>query len=384
AGATIVLGQRKPERTPSLKDYPVCDQRIQELADQLWGTADPTATRRSIGKGVVVRDTKIDDALRSQGIDPDFEGPWNYIHRRTDDADLYFVAGSGSAECTFRAASKVPEFWDPTTGAIRDAMRYRTIDDGRIAVAIELPENGSVFVVFRDRSPRSHFVTVSAPEQGMEIEGSDPDGLRLRLWQEGSYRLTTSEAKEVVIDVPDLPKAQTVAGPWTVRFTPGWGAPDSAEFDRLIPWNEHADEGIRFYSGSADYRTTFSLDESRADGLVRLALGHVGNIADVRVNGRDLGTVWTAPWAVDLTGIVRPGKNQLDVRVTNLWVNRLIGDAALAPEKRFTRTNAGYFPAGEKIRPFQGFVAGSPLQPSGLIGPVQLEFGIRRHVSNVK
>jgi len=380
SGATVVLGQRRPERTPGLQDFPACDQRVGRLAAQLWG-AETQPNRRSLGKGVVFRDTAIDEALAAEGIAPDFEGPSNYIHRRTDDAEVYFLTGSGLAECTFRTGGRAPEFWDPQTGTIRDAIWYRASDDGRTAVTIDLPENGAVFVVFRQQETQPHLVGASGPEGGMELDGRGPDGARLRLWQEGRYRLTTSETEEVAIDVAGLPKPQTVAGPWAVRFTPGWGAPETMVFDQLIPWNEHSDEGLRYYSGTADYRTTFDLDESQTRGLVRLALGRVGNIAEVRVNGCDARVVWTAPWTVDLTGIAKAGQNELEVRVANLWVNRLIGDAALPPEKRFTKTNVGFFPAGEKIRPFQGFVAGSPLEPSGLIGPVQLEFGVQRLVS---
>ena len=111
-------------------------------------------------------------------------------------------------------------------------------------------------------------------------------------------------------------------------------------FDRLTPWNEHADKGIKHYSGTATYRITFDLSEQQASKLVRLNLGEVRCVADVRVNGRPLGVVWSDPWSVELTGAVRAGKNELEIDVANLWVNRLIGDADLSTEDRFTKTNA--------------------------------------------
>jgi len=377
AGTTVVLGKRRPVRAPGLRDYPQCDAEVRRLARELWGDSDEPA-RRSQGRGTIFSGTPIDDALRAKSILPDFDGPFNYIHRRTDDVDVYFVAGSGHAECTFRVAGREPELWDPTTGRTRDAVWYRTTADGRTVVPLSLPENGSVFVVFRRPPAPTHLVSVSAPAGGLEIEGRSPRGVHVWLWQNGQYTLTMSDNGQIDIEQAGLPEPQTLAGPWTVRFQPGRGAPESAVFEQLVPWNENPIEGIRYFSGTGTYRTTFQLDEQQAAGLVRLRLGKVANVADVRLNGQRLGTVWTAPWSVDLTGIAEAGRNELEIDVTNLWVNRLIGDAGLAPERRITRSNVRLFDAGAKIRSFQGFTAGTPLEPSGLIGPVRVQFGARR------
>ncbi|HUT88017.1 MAG TPA: glycosyl hydrolase [Thermoguttaceae bacterium] len=376
AGATIVLGQRRPARTPGLRDYPACDEEVVRLADQLWGPEGANAGCRSLGRGTIICGTEIDEALRAEGILRDFEGPWDYIHRRSGDADVYFVAGSGHAECTFRTTGKEPELWDPATGAIRDAVWYRATDDGRTVVPIRLPENGSAFVVFRRPAERRHVVSVSAPaEDGMEIEGRSGDAAQLRLWQKGRFVLETSEGERVTVEAAKLPEPLALAGPWEVRFAPGWGAPESIVFDALTPWNEHPNEGIRYFSGTAGYRKTFELDESQAGGLVRLALGEVGHVAEVRVNGRPLGVVWTAPWTVDLTGLVKAGENELEIEVTNVWVNRLIGDSRLPVEKRLTRSNVRLFRETDQYRRFEGFSPKDALMPSGLLGPVRLEFG---------
>jgi len=374
SGATIVLGKRRPFRAPGLRDYPQCDEHVRAIADALWGDSDQPSRAKAY-RGAVYRNTPIDDVLKAKGIPPDFEGPFDYIHRRNEGVDIYFVAGSGHAECTFRVAGREPELWDPTTGRTRDAVWYRTTDDGRTAVPITLPENGSVFVVFRRRPAPTHLVSVTAPAGALEIAGRSPCGVHVRLWQNGQYTLTTSDNGQIDVEEAGLPEPHTLAGPWTVRFQPGRGAPESVVLDRLIPWNEHPLEGIRYFSGTGTYRTTFELDERQAGGLVRLRLGKVANVADVRLNGRPLGTVWTAPWCVDLSGIAEAGQNELEIDVTNLWVNRLIGDAGLPPEKRITKSNVRLFPKGEKIRSFQGFTAGTPLEPSGLIGPVRVQFG---------
>ena len=115
---------------------------------------------------------------------------------------------------------------------------------------------------------------------------------------------------------------------------------ESMVFDQLIPWNEHPNEGVKFFSGTAVYRNSFELNAEQAEKAVRLQLGEVKHIAQVRLNGKALGVVWTDPWAVDVTGIVRAGKNDLEIEVTNLWVNRLIGDADLPDDQRLTKTNA--------------------------------------------
>lgn len=339
AGATVVLG-RRPERAPGLAGYPACDEQVRKAAADLWGS-QPAATMAA--------------ALKAQAPLPDCSGPWDYAHRREGDADFYFLKGSGAAEITFRVQGKEPELWDPVTGAVRDAVCWRAAADGRTVLPLALPENGSVFVVFRRPAERRHLASASNLGENVEIAGRDGDRAVLHRW--------TADA-------------QPLAGPWQVQFAPGWGAPESAVFDKLIPWNEHPDERIKYFSGSAVYRKEIELSESQARGLVRLDLGNVKNIARVRLNGKDLGIIWTAPWRVELTGAVKPGHNALEIEVTNTWVNRLIGDAALPEAKRLTKTIARR-PVGDNSdkAPLKGYKADDPLAPSGLIGPVSLAFG---------
>ena len=385
AGATVVLGGRRPARAPGLHGYPDCDAQVGKLTESLWGAADEAVGQQPLGKGKIIRGAKIDDVLRAENIAPDFEGPWAYIHRHAADTDIYFLAGSGQAECVFRVDGKEPELWDPETGLSRDAVCYRASGDGRTVVPISLPKNGSVFVVFRTTSEKQHLVSVPTPDHGVEIEGCTDRGVELSVWKQGRHVLATSEKKQLKVEVAGLPDPQELTGPWEVRFAPGMGAPQSIVFDGLTPWNKHANESIRYFSGTAVYRKTVELDESQAAGLVRLQLGNVGHIAEVRVNDSPKKIVWTAPWTVDLTGIVKAGSNRLQIDITNTWVNRLVGDARLPAEKRFTKTNVGSFKDnifgdGKKLRAFQGFSPKSPLMPSGLLGPVRLEFGSRRNV----
>jgi hypothetical protein len=268
--------------------------------------------------------------------------------------------------------------WDPVSGSIRDAVHYRVTDDGRMAVPLDLPENGSMFVVFRKPAPGRHIVSISGPEGGLEIGGRTPRGAQVRLWRSGNYAVRGSTGAPVALDAR-VPEPLVLAGPWEVRFAPGWGAPESCIFDRLIPWNEHSEEGIRYFSGAAVYYKTFQLDARQAKGLVRLDLGRVKCLAHVTLNGKRLGVLWTAPWTIDLTGAVQSGSNALEVEVTNTWTNRLIGDARLPESQWRTKTIVRRDPEYTGRNPhLRGYLATDPLQPSGLLGPVELRFGESR------
>lgn len=378
-GATVVLGRKRPERSTSLCESVKQDDEVRQLAKTLWGEPTDEAQHRPLGKGRVIRNVGLDEVLQTMRILPDFAGPpWNYTHRHVDGSDIYFLRGDGNAECIFRTNDKEPEIWDPVTGSIRDAIQWRATDDGRTVVPISLPKNGSIFVVFRKPARSEHLLSVRGPENGLEIEGRRGDVGRVRLWRRGSYVFKTSSNREHSLETDAIAEPVVLAGPWQVCFAPGWGAPEATVFDRLIAWNTHTNEAIRHFSGTATYKKTFDLTDSQAGGLVRLQLGEVKNIANVRVNGKPLGIVWTAPWAVDLTGAIKPGTNELEIDVTNTWVNRLIGDAGLPPEKRLTKTNV-LLQAGsrdpKKFPAWKGYASEDPLQSSGLLGPVQIEFG---------
>jgi hypothetical protein len=381
AGATVVLGRLRPRRAPGLKDAAERDAEVRRLAGRLWGDTGDGASRRALGKGKVYAGTSLDEVLRADGVLPDVASPFEYNHRRAGAMDIYFVTGQGQADCTFRVSGKEPEFWDPVTGLVRDAVWYRATGDGRTTVPIRLPENGSRFVVFRRPAATRHVVSITGPADGVEIAGRTRQGAQVRVWRAGSSTVETSAGRKAKLEAKP-PAPLVLGGPWEVRFAPGWGAPESIRFERLMPWNEHPEEGIRYFSGTAVYRKTFDLDAARAGRPLRLRLGQVKNIARVSVNGKSLGVVWTDPWSADLTGAVQAGRNDLEIEVTNLWVNRLVGDAARPEEKRLTKTIVRRHPEDKSLRMphLRGYLATDPLQPSGLIGPVEVEFGEVREV----
>ncbi len=380
AGATVVLG-RRPQRAPGLAGYPACDLQVTRLADELW-TAGANNGRRRLAKGRLIAGVPLDEVLGAKQIAPDFQGPWDWIHRRGNDLDIYFVAGRTGQEapCTFRVAGREPELWDPMTGSMRDALHYRLTADGQTIVPLTLPENGSVFVVFRKAAAASRIESVTGPAGGLEIQSRVAGGARLSLWRNGRYALETLGKGAVTVEAAGIPDALPISGRWEVRFVPGVGVPFEEAFPRLVAWNEHSNPVIKHFAGSATYRQCFQLRGDQARNLVRLQLGEVKHVAEVRVNGKSLGVVWTAPWAVDLTGAVRPGENELEIDVINVWANRLIGDAGLPEDKRSTKTNVPLKAGPRDFKPWQGYSSRDPLFPSGLIGPVRLEFGQRAEV----
>lgn len=341
AGATIV--GPKPESDPGLKNFPRCDAEVREVAAEIWGDCDGrNVTTRRFGKGRVFWGVTLREILASDGVAADFEfraeagkDTWiDFIHRTTAEAEIYFVANRHGRpekfEGTFRVAGRVPQIWDPVTGEIREARAFRAVA-GRTVVPLEFAAFQSCFVVFpRDGAAARAVGGVSVGAMG-------------------------------ATNFPVLTAALTLAGPWTVKFDLAWGGPASVEFTTLEDWTKRSEEGIRFYSGTATYVKRFDLGRPVLAGeRLWLDLGVVKNIAEVRLNGKKLGVVWTAPWRVEITGAVQAADNALEIDVVNLWPNRLLGDLALPAEQRRTRTNI-------KIDPK------SPLLPSGLLGPVVVQ-----------
>ncbi|MHC4109546.1 MAG: glycosyl hydrolase [Planctomycetota bacterium] len=333
AGATVV-GPR-PEKAPSLKNYPRCDEQLKAMASELWGQCDgETIRQRKIGKGHIVWGKALRQVLAERGAEPDFEYTGenkdaflDFIHRRTDRADIYMVVNRRArperVDCSFRIEGKQPEFWNPVGGTTAAATVFQQ-ERGRTVVPLELGSHGSMFVVFE--KPTSQRVAGNM---------NDP--------------------------FPKRSTVQQLGGPWQLQFDPEWGPDEPVTFNTLTSWTDHDDPLIKYFSGEATYKTTFDLAEgSPKNARLWLDLGHPKNLAAVRLNDKNLGVVWTAPFRVDITDAVQPKGNRLEIDVVNLWPNRLIGDAGLPPEKRRTRTNV------------RNFKKDSPLLPSGLLGPVTL------------
>ncbi len=369
AGASVV--GYPPSKSPSLSDYPECDQAVQSLAKQLWPDLaapldPPTAThepgqesasqttpasisRRNVGGGSIYWVPWGDEdaeslyphydstaaVLKTMGISEDFSatGPIRFTHRRTAEREIYFVSNRTDthvrADCTFRISDKQPELWNPVDGKTRPLPQYR-IEDGRTVVPLRFGPWESYFIVF-------------------------PRGASL-----GNNK---SEANAT--NFPETTSVATLRGPWEVFFDPKWGGPEKVTFDTLQDWTERKEEGIKYYSGIATYRKRFDCPADLSTGhRIYLDLGTIHELARVKLNGKDLGVVWAAPWRVEITDTVQPTDNLLEFQVANFWPNRLIGDTALPAEKRLTATN------------IQIYKQDSPLLESGLLGPVTLQVAI--------
>ncbi|MFZ1935972.1 MAG: glycosyl hydrolase [Thermoguttaceae bacterium] len=347
-GATVVGA--KPQKAVGLKNYPQCDEAVKKLADEIWGDCDgKTHTEHTYGKGRVVWGEPLGFFLRTRVVGPDFRfyephdksinpKTLDFIHRATGDADIYFFSNRSNQpqtlDCAFRVLDRQPEIWDPVSGTIRDAAAFQELRiTGHTWLSLKFAPFESFFVVFR----------------------------------EPIYRDAVGPLER---DFPNLSSAQDLTGPWTVHFDPRWGGPESIEFPELVSWTKRPEPGIKFYSGKATYHKKFDLDPKAAatirDGSqLFLDLGGLKHVAEVRLNGRKLGTLWTAPWRVEITAAVRPANNDLEIDVVNLWVNRVVGDLNLPKEKRITQTH-DVFRFG-MVRPT------TPLLDSGLFGPVTLQ-----------
>jgi hypothetical protein len=213
-----------------------------------------------------------------------------------------------------------------------------------------------------------------------------PSGTALRAWDAGRYVMQLTTGGEDIVTVKDLPEPLAVAGPWEVSFQAGRGAPAQAVFDKLISWPDHPEAGIRYFSGTATYRRTLDIPAGLlGQGKeVHLDLGRVQVIAEVRLNGRNLGILWQAPYRVDLTSAARAGNNALEIEVTNLWPNRLIGDEQLPEDIEWAGLPLKCWPdwllngSPRPVRERATFTTwhhwrkDSQLLPSGLLGPVML------------
>jgi len=332
----ILVGSR-PTDSPSLADD---EKEFQRLADQLWGTRSAGGqSMRKVGKGRVYADMSANDVLSALGVKRDWEytkpeadATLMLVHRKLDDGDVYFVDNrqdrAEDVSATFRVEGKTPELWDPATGATQP-VSYR-IAEGRTTVPLHLDPYGTTFVVFR----------AAATQNSLELP----------------------VAHETVIDGLD----PALNRDWNVSFQSGSGAPEGVDFHRLVSWTEMAlptsDDGVKYYSGTATYSKTIEVpaDDLAQGAHLWLDLGDVREIAEVKVNGANLGILWKTPFKVDVTGEIRPGENRIEIKVTNLWVNRMIGDQQPWALKKYAFAD------------FTPYKADSPLLPSGLLGPIHL------------
>ncbi|MEI8287952.1 MAG: glycosyl hydrolase [Verrucomicrobiota bacterium] len=396
-GATVV--GLPSWQNPTLSGGKNADKQFAALMSDLWGQAPAARGDRRFGAGRLLWGRELDVTLAQLGIMPDVTGAGaaTWCHRQADGLDIYFIAADRQAPLhanfSFRAQGQ-PECWDPLTGASKPVAVYQRQGD-RTIVPLDLSAAGSVFVIFRPGKAEPVFIgvkhngisvmdatdpsrvdqgepqAVQGLKQGVEVQPwvENPfaaceildGGRQLLVWESGDYQLIRAD-QSVAKVTASQPRAIPVTGPWSLSFPAGWGAPEQLDLPLLKPWSELGDPETRAFSGSATYTCTMNLESAAPDTRLVLDLGRVAVMAEVSVNGTSVGRLWTAPFRADITPFVTAGSNNIAVKVTSTWFNRLAYDAALPEAQRKTWTiNA---PA-----------ANSPLQPAGLIGPVVLRQG---------
>lgn len=361
-GATVV--GNPPLQSPSLHNYPNCDDKVKALSEKMWGSLEipEQETEIAYGKGRIVWGGAYSQTdgnelypnysttakyLNGIGIQPDFtaDGTVRYIHKKMPEIDLYFVSNRTNQQtevtCTFRVENAFPELWNPMTGEIRDLPEF-TVKNGTLSIPLQFDAYEAYAIVFSNAAPK-------------KVTKGDKNFYPKK-------------------------RVQTIDGSWDVAFDPNWGGPERVTFDQLEDWIDRPEEGIKYYSGTATYYKSFDCEKIVSGEKLFLNLGKVNIMASVKLNGKDLGILWTTPLEVEITDYVKEKENQLEIAVVNLWGNRLIGDEAYTndgiqqgqwpewvinneerPSKRYTFAS------------FNHYTIDSPLQSSGLLGPVTIQ-----------
>ncbi|MBV5314980.1 MAG: hypothetical protein JZU47_16880, partial [Prolixibacteraceae bacterium] len=352
ADAGVPIVGNRFTASPSLQNFPACDIEVKAVSDILW-------------KEGKITDKPLEFLLKEKPISPDFsvsEKEVLWVHRKIGESEVYFISNQLDStrimNCSFRVSGKQPELWDAANGKIISASAFE-MQNGQTSLPLKLDPSGSIFVIFRKPITKT---------KGTSAEN----------WQN-------------FIPVQELKTA------WTVHFDPKWGGPETVSFPTLTDWSKNDHPGIKYYSGTATYETQFDLKEVTSS--LFLDLGKVKNLAEVTLNGVSLGVLWKPPFIVDIAKAAKVGENVLVVKVTNLWANRLIGDeqepadvkwdTRLAGLSSVKNAMAGYklmelpvwFTEGKPrlsagrytFTTFNYFTKDSPLQESGLIGPMRLK-----------
>jgi hypothetical protein len=323
SGATVA--GLKPKDTPSLSDDP---KEFQRMVDELWGSG---VGEHSYGKGKIYGGQKLAEVMSAIQAVPDFEytKPQSdtevlFVHRKLSDGDLYYLDNrqdrNEDLDATFRMTGKDAELWHADTGVMEPAS-FRTAD-GRTTMPLHLDPWGTVFFVFRKPAKTSSRTFPRIAESSIAI----------------------------------------VDGPWDLTFQADRGAPANITLDKLASWSDNADEGVKYFSGTGTYTKTIQAasDWFKRGSHLSIDLGEVKNLAEISVNGKPLGIVWKTPYRVDVTNVLKAGANTVEIKVTNPWVNRIIGDRQPNATKTYTFTSPKFYKADSK------------LVQSGLLGPVQI------------
>ena len=325
-GASVFIDE-KPTLQPGIhseEDH----KNWQNTIDEIWNNSNASSWK--IGKGTIMTLPYLGSDFASIGIQQDVYFPKlnraevetiAWTHRKSETEDIYFLSNQNSAkrqfEALFRVAGKIPEWYNPVTDKT-SVLQYWKEESGRTRVLISFDENESGFVIFKEKA-------------------------------------TTSEIKTTIFET-----VQAIDENWELQFDPAFHGPkEVAKINKLLDWSTSTNDKIKYYSGTAIYQKEW-IWKGKTGDKIWLDLGTIANIAEVSINGKDCGTLWTYPYKVDISKAAKKGKNNLVIKITNTWANRLIGDQKLPKEEKLTWTTA----------PFR--LEGNPLLKAGLLGPVTI------------
>jgi hypothetical protein len=327
----VIMGA-PPSRSPSLQNQPGADQQVRQLASELWGDADGLKVKyRKVGNGMIINGMSMEEAFSLINCVPDCRLPEDrsihYGHRTTSYGEIYFISNQTKetklVTPAFRVKGLQPELWEAVTGSMRPLPDYE--QEGEVtAVPLKLEPYESVFIVFR-------------------------------------HNKGPSEVKEVKENYPEAVVLSELKGPWTVQFDASSQGPETpVTIDTLMDWTSSSDTRIKYYSGTAFYTSNFKLEKLPVNMNVLIDPGRFTAMAKIYINGKYAGGLWTPPYRLDITSLLKEGENEVKIEVVNTWVNRLIGDLNLPADQRKTWC------------PVNPYKADSPLQSSGLFGPVKI------------
>jgi hypothetical protein len=317
----------KPQKSPGLKNFPGCDKSVQEIAGKLWGDIDgKNVLSNSYGKGKLYFGINLADFFPKIDLTPDVDMPDGFVftHRKEADTDIYFIANQKNeqriSEISFRIINKQPELWDALTGERRKLNRY-TVKNGKTIIPLEFPQAGSCFIIFRN---------------GIESSDVKPE------------------------NIPVYTEKQTITGKWNIAFSSSVNPPFYRTYNQLADFTSSYDKEIKYFCGKATYSINFSFG-GKLPGAWYINLGKVESLAKIRLNGKDVNTLWCYPYRANISDYLVNGENKLEIDLVNQWWNQLIGDEQPGAVRRTTVSARLFWKAGDK------------LVPSGLLGPVVLE-----------
>ena len=329
----VILGQ-KPEKSPSLQNYPESDEIVKTIANKMWsGTYNQGKMDKAFGKGKVLDGYELSEVFAklklAEDVNVSDDAPVLWTHRTTPEMDIYFITNQNDETIELSPIFRVhkdlkPQLWDAVSGEIRALPKFEITKTG-IKVPLQLKGAQSWFIVFAK----------------------------------------DNKLLEKPASTENFPAFETVSelkNPFTVDFSnKEIGPKEPIVFNTLEDWSTSENEQIKYYSGTATYTTTFTIDKLPKNKVFYLNLGKISVMAKVKLNGKDMGGLWIAPYRLNISEALKKGENQLEIEVVNLWRNQLIKDKQRSENEKYT------WLVIDDIKPK------SKLQPSGLLGPVSIE-----------